>query len=46
MSNIINKTKVFKPNYRDAGRSHIQNLNEYRDLYDKSINNNEKFWSE
>ena len=26
MSNLINKTKVFKPTYRDAGISHIQNF--------------------
>ena len=32
MSDLINKTKIYKPIYRDSEKSHIQNMNDYKDL--------------
>ena len=46
MSDIINKTKIYKPSYRDSEKSHIQNMNEYKNLYDRSIKDPEDFWAE
>jgi acetyl-CoA synthetase len=46
MSDLINKAKIYKPSYRDSEKSHIQNMNEYKNLYDRSIKNPEDFWAE
>ena len=46
MSDLINKTKIYKPSYRDSEKSHIQNMNEYKNLYDRSIKDPEDFWEE
>ena len=46
MSDLINKTKIYKPSYRDSEKSHIQNMNEYKKLYDRSIKDPEDFWAE
>ncbi len=46
MSDLINKIKTYKPSYRDSEKSHIQNMNEYKNLYDRSIKNPEDFWAE
>ena len=46
MSDLINKTKIYKPSYRDSEKSHIQNMNEYKNLYDRSIKDPEDFWAE
>jgi acetyl-CoA synthetase len=39
-------SNVFQPNYADADNAHIGNLDEYKKLYEHSINNNNDFWSE
>ena len=46
MSDLINKTKIYKPSYRDSEKSHIQNMDEYKNLYDRSIKDPEDFWAE
>jgi len=46
MTEILNDIKVFKPNYRDAEKAHIPNMNGYQEMYDKSVKDPEGFWSE
>ncbi len=46
MSELINKTNTYKPNYRDSEKSHIQNMNDYKNMYDRSIKDPESFWAE
>ena len=46
MSDLINKIKVYKQNYRDAEKSHIKNINEYKKKYNRSIKDPEGFWIE
>ena len=38
--------KKFLPKYRDKKIAHIPNKENYQELYDESINNPDKFWSE
>ena len=33
-------------NYKDCNKAHIQNINDYENLYNKSILDNEAFWEE
>ena len=42
----MNDIKVFKPDYRDAEKSHIPDMTTYRRLYDKSVKDPEGFWAE
>ena len=46
MSDIMDKTKVFTPEYRDAKKAHIPNIQTYKERYDRSIKNPEGFWAE
>ncbi len=46
MSEIMDNTKVFKPVYRDSKRAHIPNIKNYKEMYDKSIKDPERFWVE
>ena len=46
MNDIMNDIKVFKPDYRDAEKSHIPDMTTYRRLYDKSVKDPEGFWAE
>ena len=43
MTEILNDIKVFKPNYRDAEKAHIPNMNVYQEMYDKSVKDPEGF---
>ena len=45
MTDIINDLKVFKPNYRDAEKSHIPDITTYKKIYDKSVKDPEGFWA-
>lgn len=45
MTEILNDTKVFKPNYRDAEKAHIPNMNTYQEMYDKSVKDPDGFWA-
>ena len=45
MTEILNDIKVFKPNYRDAEKAHIPNMNTYQEIYDKSVKNPDGFWA-
>ena len=46
MSDIMDKTAVFTPEYRDAKKAHIPNIQTYKERYDRSIKNPEGFWAE
>ncbi len=46
MTEILNDIKVFKPNYRDAEKAHIPNMNAYQEMYDKSVKDPDGFWAE
>ena len=46
MSDIMNETKVFTPEYRDAKKAHIPNIQTYKERYDRSIKDPEGFWAE
>ena len=46
MTDIINDIKVFKPNYRDAEKAHIPNMETYRKIYDRSVKDPEGFWAD
>ncbi len=39
-------SRVFKPDYRDAAKAHIPNMDVYRELYEKSVNDPDTFWAE
>ena len=45
MTEILNDIKVFKPNYRDAEKAHIPNMNAYQEMYDKSVKDPDGFWA-
>ncbi len=45
MTPILNDIKIFKPNYRDAEKAHIPNMNVYQEMYDKSVKDPEGFWA-
>ena len=45
MTSILNDIKIFKPNYRDAEKAHIPNMNVYQEMYDKSVKDPEGFWA-
>ena len=45
MTEILNDIKVFKPNYRDAEKAHIPNMNTYQEMYDKSVKDPDGFWA-
>lgn len=45
MTPILNDIKIFKPNYRDAEKAHIPNMNVYQKMYDKSVKDPEGFWA-
>ncbi|RMZ50068.1 acetate--CoA ligase [Candidatus Marinimicrobia bacterium PRS2] len=45
MTSILNDIKIFKPNYRDAEKAHIPNMNVYQKMYDKSVKDPEGFWA-
>ena len=45
MTEILNDIKVFKPNYRDAEKAHIPNMNVYQEMYDKSVKDPDGFWA-
>ena len=45
MTDILNDIKVFKPNYRDAEKAHIPNMNVYKELYDNSVKDPDEFWA-
>ena len=45
MTEILNDIKVFKPNYRDAEKAHIPNMNAYQKMYDKSVKDPGGFWA-
>ncbi len=38
--------EVFPPNYRDAAKAHVADLDAYRALYERSVRDNEGFWAE
>jgi len=46
MTEIINDSKIFQPNYRDAEKAHIPNMTAYKKLYDKSVKDPNAFWAE
>ena len=39
----MNETNVFTTKYRDANKAHIPNIETYKTMYDRSINNPDKF---
>ncbi len=39
-------SKVFKPEYLDAAKAHIPNMDVYQEKYEQSIQNPDKFWGE
>ena len=45
MTALLNHIKVFKPNYRDAEKAHIPNMNAYQKMYDKSVKDPDGFWA-
>jgi acetyl-CoA synthetase len=45
MTALLNDIKVFKPNYRDAEKAHIPNMNAYQKMYDKSVKDPDGFWA-
>ena len=45
MTDIIHKTKVFTPEYRDAKKAHIPNIQAYKEMYDHSIQDPDRFWA-
>ncbi len=42
----MNDIKVFKPNYRDAEKARIPNMDMYKKMYDYSVKDPEGFWAE
>ena len=38
--------KTFSPLYRDAKKAHVPNLDVYREMYNKSVNDPDAFWAE
>ena len=40
------KTKVYPPTAETSANAHISSLEEYRELYNRSINDPEGFWTE
>ena len=40
------KTKVYPPSIEASAKAHISSLEDYKKIYDRSINDPEEFWSE
>ena len=40
------KTKVYPPTAEASANAHVSSLEQYRELYDRSINDPEGFWTE
>ncbi|SVB53110.1 uncharacterized protein METZ01_LOCUS205964, partial [marine metagenome] len=38
--------KLFKPNYRDSEKSHIPDIDSYKEMYHRSVSDPEGFWAE
>ncbi len=38
--------KTFKSNYRDSQKSHIPDMNTYKEMYHRSVSDPEGFWAE
>ncbi len=42
----MSEVKVFSPNYRDAAKAHVPNIEKYNEVYKKSMANPDEFWAE
>lgn len=39
-------SNVFQPKYRDTDKAHIKSMDEYRQLYEQSVADNDGFWAQ
>ena len=46
MFNIRDKTNILTPVYKDSKKAHIPNIQAYKEIYDNSIKDPDRFWAE